>query len=127
MLAYMIPTSSADKILAPRQRRPHPTLTAAATSRNPLTRKKKHSHMYLPTRISSQANEQHRKSHLTTQLPCAKHAHSQTPGELQILPSGETQIARKQRKKKQQDEEAARRQTLTRGRVTRPDHSTNYG
>jgi hypothetical protein len=126
MLAYMILTANVDKILAPRQRRPRPTLTAA-TSRAPLTRKKKHSHhVYLPTRISSQANEQHRKSHLTIQLPRAKHAHSQTR-ELQILPSGETQIARKRRKTKQREEEAARRQTLTRGRVTRPDHSTNYG
>lgn len=61
-LPTWFPLQVGTKILAPRQRRPHPTLTAA-TSRVPLTRKKrKHSHVYFkPTRISSQANEQHRK------------------------------------------------------------------
>jgi hypothetical protein len=58
----------------------------------------------------------------------APSTHTRKPRELRILPSGETQIARKRRKKKkEQDKEAARSQTLTLGRVTRPDHSTNYG
>lgn len=122
MLAYMIPTASVDKTLAPRQRRPHPTL-AAATSKGSLDKKEETQSRVFSNQdfFTSTWKASKISPYDTSSLRQALTLANPGAPEFCLLEKRKSHESGGRRSQQQQDEEAARRQTLTLGRVTRPD------